>query len=295
MHYHTHNYLEPHDYLITWIVGSREALLGRLDDNAGPVKVLFSPAGKSVEQTLLKLASLSSGITLLHYRIMPSYVHLLVSVTAPLPATLPFNLILELWRQECNTLIGNLLADEVYDTVVDGHSHLSYLANYMDTYPRRLLTRQLHRSLFAFHHDIFLAGHPMDAMGNFGLLRHLLLAVHCRHDWTTDETADYTSLCIDAARQGAVLIGAFISESERNILKTATAAQFPTIRLLHYGFPPHYEPEGSDFDDCAEGRLLLLSPFPYFDPALSLKRQHCIMLNNIAEEVAAANIWQPTT
>lgn len=297
-HYHTHDYHEPHVYMVTVVTEGRQPLLGRLDDNDGAPAVTLSAVGQTVEHELQALSARLPQLRLLQHRIMPSFVHMLVAVVEPLPANMPLNALLEYWKQTCQNAHSQfsaenpLFAESFYDTVLTSRQQADLMADYIMRQPRRLLTRQQHASLFTLHHNIHLAGMPMDAMGNFDLLRHLLLAVHCRHDWTTDETADYTAQCLAAARQGAVLTGAFISPAEKAILKAATEAHIPTIRLLHYGFAPHFEPEGADFDDCAEGRLLFLSPFPYRDPALSLNRQHCMLLNDIAEAVAAANIWQ---
>lgn len=37
---------------------------------------------------------------------------------------------------------------------------------------------------------------------------------------------------------------------------------YPLIKLTDCGFEDRFKPRGADFDLCAEGRLLLLAPWP---------------------------------
>ena len=49
---------------------------------------------------------------------------------------------------------------------------------------------------------------------------------------------------------------------------------------------PMWKPGGSQFDACAEGRLLLIAPWPHHNERLTITRAQCNVLNAIAREIA---------
>ena len=56
-----------------------------------------------------------------------------------------------------------------------------------------------------------------DAMGNHALLQRPMHAVHVRRRFSDQERRAYMNACILAARQGRVLVGAFVSEYEQQV------------------------------------------------------------------------------
>ncbi len=92
-----------------------------------------------------------------------------------------------------------------------------------------------------------------------------------------------------AAEHGAVLVSPCISLGEKAIARAVMDAGRPLIVLLANGFPPCYKPPGRYFDACAEGRLLLLAPFPYQRRRRTITREQCLVLNEWAAAVAR---WQ---
>ena len=63
------------------------------------------------------------------------------------------------------------------------------------------------------------------------------------------------------AERGAVLVGPWISPGEKAVKAEAVARGGHVVQLLAEGMGRYYKPGGIDFDLCAEGRLLQLSPF----------------------------------
>ena len=122
------------------------------------------------------------------------------------------------------------------------------MMDYMKDNPRRLLVKRLHKELFAIRRGISVAGMTFDAVGNIALLQKTLMAVHCRSKWTEAEQKAYAEKCILAAEKGAVLVGAFISKTEKEIEQTATEHRLPIVHLVENGFDDLYKPSGQDFD-----------------------------------------------
>lgn len=101
-----------------------------------------------------------------------------------------------------------------------------------------------------------------DSYGNMELLQRKLLPVVChRKDATLYE--QQKNRCLSEAASGAVLVSARISQGEQVIMDAARTLGFPVIRIEDNGFPDIYHPSAQRMDDCASGRLLLLTPWFY--------------------------------
>lgn len=172
------------------------------------------------------------------------------------------------------------------DSILYHRHQLRNMMDYVKDNPRRLLVKRLHKELFAIRRGISVAGMTFDAVGNIALLQKPLMAVHCRSKWTEAEQKAYAEKCILAAEKGAVLVGAFISKTEKEIEQTATERRLPIIHLVENGFDDLYKPSGQDFDSCAEGRLLLLAPWPHHGGYRKITRQQCQQMNEMAEAIA---------
>lgn len=172
------------------------------------------------------------------------------------------------------------------DSILYHRHQLRNMMAYVKDNPRRLLVKRLHKELFAIRRGISVAGMTFDAVGNIALLQKPLMAVHCRSKWTESEQKVYAKKCILAAEKGAVLVGAFISKTEKEIEQTATERRLPIIRLVENGFDDLYKPVGQDFDSCAEGLLLLLAPWPYHSGYRKITREQCQQMNEMAEAIA---------
>ena len=101
-----------------------------------------------------------------------------------------------------------------------------------------------------------------DSYGNLELLRRPLLPVVC-HRADAALFPNQKSRCLTAAASGSVLVSARISPSEKEILDTALLSGFPVVLLEANGFPDIFHPSADRMDDCAAGRLLLLTPWSY--------------------------------
>lgn len=193
-----------------------------------------------------------------------------------------------------------------HDRRLTRKGQLQNMIDYVHDNPRRLMLRRLHPGCFTVQHDVHFKEHTFSAVGNLGLLDMPLKAVHVRRKFTDAERKDYMNDCILSARNGDVLIGAFISEYEKQVRDEALREGLVVIQLCHEQFSDLYRPSGNLFDACSTGRLLLLHEKPsasattptaqptrpslrnpYWESLRKITREQCKALNALAEELAS--------
>lgn len=100
------------------------------------------------------------------------------------------------------------------------------------------------------------------AMGNpFLLEAPLLSSVRISTATPPDILAGLVEKLGAKAERGVVLVSPWISPGERAVKAEALARGGRIVQLLPEGMGRYYKPGGADFGFCAEGRMLLLSPF----------------------------------
>ncbi len=101
-----------------------------------------------------------------------------------------------------------------------------------------------------------------DSYGNRELLRRRCLPVVChRKDSKRQEVQKQR--CLEAAKQGAVLVSARIASGERAIIDEAVHQGFPAVLIADNGFPEVYHPSAERINQCAAGQLLYVGPWTY--------------------------------
>ena len=100
------------------------------------------------------------------------------------------------------------------------------------------------------------------AVGNpFLLDAPLLVSVRISTATPDGKLAEIVAKLGAKAERGAVLVSPWISPGEKAVKAEAIARGGRVVQLLAEGMGRYYKPWGGDFDLCAEGRLLQLSPF----------------------------------
>lgn len=90
-----------------------------------------------------------------------------------------------------------------------------------------------------------------------------------------------------AAREGAVIVSAFVSPKEREIGRLLLMEQLPVIEVCDNGFGERYKPSGKSFYACAENRLVQISPWNYeYCRDLAVNREVCLVMNELARVIA---------
>ena len=128
---------------------------------------------------------------------------------------------------------------------------------------------------------------PMQAMGNRFLLDNPnKLQVQCSRHLYSDEIEKKKQDILQTAKDShAVLVSPCISPGEQQISTAALESQIPLIVLLLNGFPKYFKPHPRYLEACANGRLLMISPFEHQNEKINNMRQRCLQLNTIAEEI----------
>lgn len=146
--------------------------------------------------------------------------------------------------------------------------------------------------LFEVMYGVDLGHHCYEALGNVGLLQLPMKPVHVRMLWNAEDRRNYKNWCILEGRQGTVLVGPFISTDEKQVMRVALKEGLPVVQLLVNGLPDADSLPDELMGACAEGRLLLMAPWPDRDAKLPLTRQECQTLNKMAEELAAEDWFE---
>ena len=101
-----------------------------------------------------------------------------------------------------------------------------------------------------------------DSYGNRQLLSKRLLPVVC-HRRDKALLARQKEQCMAAARAGAVMVSARIATGEQDIMDAIMAEGLSTVLVMDNGMGEVYHPSGQRLEQCAEGRLLLVSPWRF--------------------------------
>ena len=181
---------------------------------------------------------------------------------------------------------GLLWEQGYHDRVLSGEGQLQRLVDYIRENPRRSLIKRQHTDWFR-PFTITAAGTTLYAFGNLELLHApKRQAVRISSRITEGERNRQQHELLSAARQGVILISPFISTGERLVEETSLREHLPIVKLLPNGFSPYYKPHGHFFEACSEGRLLLLTPYPYSTQKVVLTRAICNYLNVLASRLS---------
>ncbi|MBQ9672523.1 MAG: transposase [Prevotella sp.] len=190
--------------------------------------------------------------------------------------------------------LGVLWEQGYNDRILLQEGQLQRMLNYLDDNPRRLLLKQAHPQYFKPLGKLTIAGQDMEAMGNTALFDHpVKLQVQCSRHLYPNEIEQRKQHFLNAAQQGAVIVSPCISPGEKQIATAILEARLPLIVLLLKGFPPFFKPQPHYLAACAEGRLLMISPYPWQNEKIENMRQRCLQLNGIAAEISKSCINAP--
>ena len=181
-----------------------------------------------------------------------------------------------------------------HDRPLTRKGQLQTMIAYLHDNPRRLFVRRHSARVFELLRGVQVGAQVFDAMGNHALLQRPMHAVHVRRRFSGQERRAYMNACILAARQGRVLVGAFISEYEQQVRAVALREGHAVIQLTTDLLTDYYKPSGELFDACGRGQVLLLSQRTTLDSfSRRITRAECNTLNTLAEEMAGVNSLSP--
>lgn len=110
------------------------------------------------------------------------------------------------------------------------------------------------------------------------------------HRLDIDRFEQQKEAIIAAARDGAVIVSAFISPKEREIRDILFMEQLPVIEIMDNGFAQRYKPFGKAFYACAERKLVQFSPWKYqYDREAKISREMCLVMNELCRTICQCN------
>jgi hypothetical protein len=181
---------------------------------------------------------------------------------------------------------GMLFARGYNDRLLLRSGQLDTWLHYLADNPRRLLMKREHPDLFRVKRGVEFAGMTFSAIGNVFLLqRPLRLQVQCSRRLTDAEIETKISQCLEAASKGAVLVSPSISKGEKCVMRAVFEKGFPLIYLQENGFSDLAKPGGARMEACARGQLLILAPWEHHNERITISRNQCLSLNEMARMI----------
>ena len=295
-----HDYHSRCIYMVTLVVEGRRSLLGRVTGNGTTEPASFSPSplGEAVIKVLHDTPQIYPDIAIWDVQLMPDHLHFIIFIKKHFSTHL--GTIVNGVKVGSNRayrrfiekgLISNplptLWETGYNDRILDQKGQLQRLKQYLRDNPRRLAIKRSVPDLFRIQRDVHAAGHHFAALGNIFLLdAPQRVAVKCSRQLTPEEIDEQRHHFLYLASEGAVLVSPCISPGEKAVMRAAFEHGFPVIILLENGFAPLAKPGGKRFNACANGKLLLLAPWPHHNERRTISRQQCNSLNDMARDIS---------
>jgi len=308
-----HDYQSRHIYLITMTVEGRHPLLGTLvgdadapDDSPDAPRLEPSPLGLEVQRCWYSIHDHYPELEVMALQLMPDHLHGILFVTQQMQQHI--GMVLKGFKAGCNkayrTLYaatalqqpafsgkddrshGFLFSRNYNDHILEGAGELKRWYQYLHDNPRRLAIRRKHPDYFRVCFGITIEGQTYAAIGNRFLLDSpAKVQVQCSRSFSDDQVAATVERMLAKARHGAVLVSPAISKGEQAVMRAALDARLPLIFLTPWGFNEFSKPGHQYFAACAEGRFLILAPWPHENQRIPLTRNMCLALNAMAATI----------
>lgn len=285
-----HDYCEPCIYLITATVQPGRPALAFVNARAVMERTAL---GEAVYQEIVGIHAFHTQIVVYAMVVMPDHIHIVMHVKERLPK--PLGQVLNGFSGACSRHWQRLAALPVVqplfkpfnDRILWHKDQLSAMIRYVKDNPRRYIVKQRHPELFRRYNHLQAGDREFAAFGNIFLLRDFDRQQVVVHRADSPQTrSENASKWLRCAASGGVLISPFISPDEREIYKQALAAGGRFVVIRNEGFAERFKPVGHEFDLCAEGRLLLIAPWPE-NGAAKVTRQEALQMNDLAAFLSA--------
>ena len=296
--------------------------VGRADapaDSAEAPRVQLTELGRRVSEEWMATSQHHPEITVVALQIMPDHLHGILFVKGKMEK--PLGMALRGFKQKCNQHYrelfpavqsvalptqqtplspqqpplsphpedrhhGLLFARGYNDKLLLRDGQLQRWLDYLRDNPRRLLMKRQHPEWLRPFFGLQIGQHTYSGIGNRLLLSApRRRAVRVSRRLTEAEIAAVTAQYLDEARQGAVLVSPAISPGEKHVMRAAFDAGLPAIVIMENGFAPLSKPHGEQFYACAQGRLLMLSPWEHHNERRPLTAAQCTQMNLMALEI----------
>ena len=290
----SHDYEDRCIYMITLNTLGWRPVLGVLRDaDSSHPNPWVEPTdlGEKVLACWRQIAEFYPEIRRFVVQLMPDHMHGIIYVTTKMPRHL--GTVINGFKVGCNKfsreMTGDVLWESGYnDIILRGKGQLERMKHYVQDNPRRRWIKCNNRDFCTIKNEVLIGNWQVATVGNQFLLENpIKVAVRCSQSIKSDDAiAQEVNKFMAMAEDGAVLVSPSISPAEKEVMRAAFDAGYPLIVILENGFSPLWKPGGKQFDACAEGRLLLVAPWPHHNERKTITRQQCLQLNDLAREIA---------
>lgn len=308
-----HDYTARRMYMVTMVTEGRKPLFGKVMGHSEVVEHLpeaphieLSPLGEAIERIWQTIGGHHPEVKVVALQMMPDHLHAILFVKEKMEK--PLGKVLLGVKHACNKAFreimpakfvamaqqhagqsrdnGLLFAKGFNDQILLREGQLERWMTYLKDNPRRLLMKRENPELFRVQRNLSFAGLQFSAIGNrFLLERPLKIQVQCSRSISEADLQEKLGACLQAARQGAVLVSPAISKGEKTIMRAAFEEGLPLIYLQENGFTDLAKPGGKRMDACAKGQLLILAPWEHHNEKKTIKRGQCQQLNEMARTI----------
>jgi REP element-mobilizing transposase RayT len=294
---YVHDYTRVGFYMITILTAGRRRLFGECADNG----VRLSVAGEILQRRWQEIPTHRPAIEANTLVVMPDHIHGIVYVKEPLSKPVgqtirgfKSGVTSELRRRFANPTL-EVWEEGYHDRVIMNADTLRAERRYIHDNPRRYCLRKANPAMFIRvnrpEHSRLPPGMDWVGFGNLFLLdKPEMMPVQVSRNVSPSELAVRKTEALEQAWRGTVMVSPFISPGEKEVAHAVMEQIYGSLILIRpEGFPPLYKPAGAYFDLCAQGRLLVLSPFAYTGRKLDLTRERCLQMNRLVEDICANN------
>lgn len=285
-----HNYTRKGFYHITLMkdagAGDFGQLAGdwRLDDGCkGAPYVRASAIGRAIKTTLFSLKGIHPALLNIQYALMPDHLHILLGVAQDLDEHVGKKI--SAFKIKVNALAGvKVFASGYHDHILMDACIRETVRKYIRDNARRAVLRRAFPDFFSRTRVVEIDGVVYQAYGNIYLLDNPYKAqvvVH-RADSPAKKDEDKARWA-HASANGGVLVSPFIHRDEQAARLAGEDLGARIIKIHNRPIGQREKPAGHDFDLCAQGRLLLITP----RQELPIIRSTCLLMNEIAAAIVA--------
>lgn len=301
-------------YHVTMVVPNRMSLLGDLvipHDDPEQAYVARKELGEAILKLMFMIPDYHPEVEIIQFSLMPDHIHFILHVKRTMNKGIA-SVVRGFWqgaKKAGNLYASSILPDNIRSDEPEWNpiftekpfirplsckGQLQSMIRYVQMNPQRLATKRLKPGYFCVQENVQLGEHTYSAVGNIKLLYAEKYApVHVRSIWIkeAEEQGDdktlriYKNACVREAREGTVMVSPYISEHEKTVLEVLIKEKHPVIYIADNGFGRYFKPSDALFDAVAEGRLLILSPWPYDPSKKRVSREECVKMNGMAEEI----------
>ncbi|MBD5328321.1 MAG: hypothetical protein HDS03_00275 [Bacteroides sp.] len=295
----SHDYCKPATYHIILHKATSAPDFGALRGNPmipygkhGNAYIYRSPLGRIIDEEIYRWPEFYPSLKVFQHIVMPDHVHILVRVLEKTPKKFGFyvNKLKVSIKIRWNEANGHSIMPPVFlpnytDRIIFPWRSIQVIIEYIRWNPHRLAMRHLHPEFFRRSRPIMIEGRRWQAYGNLFLLRNPFKdIVRVSRRATESDRERMKGDALFNTTKGGVAVSPFISEGEKQVRDAIEEAAGRMIHIQEYPFPERFKPERRRFDQCCEGRLLILAPMESL--AFPSRREECLHLNQVALAIA---------